>query len=331
MRERRLKETFVKDTTEDTIIEDVRDQLERYRKLALISTDWFWETDENFVIVYMSRSVERITGYPPGQYIGMSRFDLASDETKKTKEWAFHVEQVKAQDPIKNFEYKHVGEDGVAHYLRVNAVPLFHEDGRFRGYLGSTADISELVLAKMRVEEVNRELIEAKKQAESLARTDALTGLNNRRAFFERAHEIQDQAKRYGRHYSILMLDVDHFKAVNDTHGHAVGDETLKAVARSIHAISRDSDIAGRIGGEEFALLLPETTAEQAVNLAERLRQTIADLVIDVPQGELTVTISTGVSACCEQASSVEEAIARADKALYQAKEQGRDRVVLFA
>lgn len=315
---------------EESLVEDVSAQLERYRNLALISTDWFWETDTDFVITYMTASVKRITGFPSTQYIGVSRFDLASEDTKKTKKWADHMAQVKRQEPIKNFEYKHVGDGGATHYLRVNAAPLLNESGRFRGYLGSTTDITELVEAKMRVEAINAELQAAKLVADELARTDGLTGLNNRRAFFERAQEIQDQARRYKRHYAVMMLDVDHFKAINDTHGHGIGDEALKEVAATIKSVTRESDVVGRIGGEEFAVLLPETKADSAMALAERLRQALADVVVPVPQGEVTFTASIGVAECCNKGSSVEDAIARADKALYEAKEGGRDRVVLF-
>lgn len=136
-----------------------REQLERYRNLALISTDWFWETDEGYVITYyMSDSVMRITGLPKEAYIGKSRYELASEETKQTAEWKQHIKQVARHEPIKKFEYKHVGTDGKTTFLRVNATPLFHDDGRFRGYLGSTMDISELVLANKRTEEVNAQL-----------------------------------------------------------------------------------------------------------------------------------------------------------------------------
>ena len=149
---------------------------------------------------------------------------------------------------------------------------MFNDDGRFRGYLGSTADISELVLAKMRLEEINSELEVAKEIAETLARTDALTGLNNRRAFVEQSQLVDDMARRYGRGYSMIMMDIDYFKKINDTFGHVVGDMVINTVAALIRQHVRSSDIPGRIGGEEFAVVLPQTMLQSAVTLAKRLR-----------------------------------------------------------
>jgi len=249
---------MVKTNPSATHNEDERYLLERYRKLALILSDWFWETDENYTIIYMSDSVKQVTGFPAKTYIGVSRFDLASAETKQTLEWKRHVEQVTKREPIKNFEYKHVGSNGHVTYLRVNATPLFYENGDFRGYLGTTTDITELILAKKRTEEINEklemrtnELEVAKLAAERLALIDALTGLNNRRAFFEYASTIEEQARRYDHPYSVIMLDIDFFKSVNDKHGHAAGDSVLKAVGGAIQELTRGADMAGRIGGED--------------------------------------------------------------------------------
>ena len=310
--------------------------LERYRNLAQISTDWFWETDANYIVIYMSESVERVTGLPRETYIGMSRFDLASEETKKTLSWQRHLEQVQNHEPIKNFEYKHVGPDGHVVYLRVNAIPLFQEDGSFRGYLGTTADISELVMAKNRLEDANAKLLAkaeeletAKQEAELLARTDALTGLNNRRSFFEKAQANEEIAKRYKQPYSVIMMDIDHFKSINDTFGHTIGDEALKAVADVLRTVNRTSDITGRIGGEEFAIVLPQTGQDKAMILAERLRIRISEVTVETDQGPLTFTSSFGVSDSTESFADFDEVMARADEALYLAKEQGRNQVVL--
>lgn len=163
-----------------------RKQLVRYHKLALISSDWFWETDENFIIMYMSSSVKRITGISKETYIGVSRFDLASGDTRKTQMWADHMVQARRHEPIKNFEYKHAGTSGKVVYLRVNATPLFDEDGLFIGYLGRTTDISQLVLAKEKVDRANAkleaqtfELEAAKRSAEAIrscSRTSDISG-----------------------------------------------------------------------------------------------------------------------------------------------------------
>lgn len=314
-----------------------RAQLDRYRKLALVSSDWFWETDVDFILTYISDSVERITGVSKNSYIGVSRFDLPSEQTLKTKSWVDHVAQVHRHEPIKNFEYKYVSSSGKSLYLRVNATPIFKDDGTFTGYLGSTTDISELVLAHKTLESINAqlaaqaiELKAAKQSAEMLAHTDGLTQLSNRRGFFASAAIFADLAQRYGHLYSVIMLDLDFFKKVNDMHGHAIGDKVLQAVADAIRYCSRTSDISGRLGGEEFVIILPQTLSDRAHKVAVRLRQKIADISIVAPKGDVTLTASFGISQCKDNEKySIEDMINIADTALYQAKNQGRDRIII--
>ena len=185
-------------------------------------------------------------------------------------------------------------------------------------------------LLEHRVEERTIDLNKAKLLAEKQARTDPLTGLNNRRHFFESGQVLVDQTKRYQRPLSLIMLDIDFFKKVNDTYGHASGDLVLKTVAKKIFGIIRTSDIAGRIGGEEFAVILPESKPNKVKNLAERLRKAIEDETVIIDKEEIKVTMSIGVSEYMNKDHSIEEALSRADEALYQAKEHGRNRVVVY-
>lgn len=172
------------------------------------------------------------------------------------------------------------------------------------------------------------ELEAARDKAERLARLDVLTDLPNRRAFYEVGETALRQARRYEKPLALVMLDIDRFKAINDSYGHAAGDAAIKALARVLRETVRETDVAARIGGEEFALLLPETTAAQAAALAERLRQKLAAIRVLVERAELRFTASFGVAECDEQASNLDALLSRADAALYQAKQQGRDRVV---
>lgn len=181
---------------------------------------------------------------------------------------------------------------------------------------------------------VYRDIDESKRlyeRLEFLATTDALTEVANRRSFLDRAEAEFDRAKRYGRNISVLMIDVDHFKAVNDGHGHAVGDDALRWVAAVCSAALRDSDVLGRLGGEEFGALLPEAGAETAHLVAERLRESVAGQTIETKTGSLNVTISVGVTTASEARGDLETIIAEADDALYRAKQDGRNRVVHFA
>jgi diguanylate cyclase (GGDEF)-like protein len=164
-------------------------------------------------------------------------------------------------------------------------------------------------------------------KVEQLAITDSLTGLHNRRHFLELAeHEFQ-RARRYKRPMSMIMLDIDRFKQVNDTYGHAVGDQVLRAVATRCHDTLRTIDFMGRFGGEEFILLLPENNLDGACNAAERLRQRVAEDPIETERGPVSVTISLGVAAIAADCPDLKTLLERVDAALYAAKKAGRNRV----
>jgi len=163
--------------------------------------------------------------------------------------------------------------------------------------------------------------------AREQARTDELTGLANRRAFLEQGRVAIEQARRYQRPLALVLFDIDHFKRVNDTWGHAAGDEVLRCVAAAARRAARASDTPGRIGGEEFGMLLPETGAAEARVLAERLRNDIAALRVPWMDQSLAITCSFGVSECLEATADIEALLREADTALYRAKKEGRNRV----
>lgn len=159
------------------------------------------------------------------------------------------------------------------------------------------------------------------------ARTDSLTGLVNRRRFSEAAAAEWGRSIRYGRPSSLILFDLDRFKQINDEHGHAAGDMVLKQVAEVCQFEIRDFDLLARIGGEEFAVLLPETSAVAAVGLAERLRRCIERLQVQTTGGILRPTASFGVAPLALEGHDWTEALHLADGALYRAKENGRNRV----
>ena len=158
------------------------------------------------------------------------------------------------------------------------------------------------------------------------ALVDQLTGVANRRHFFQAAEEEFSRFSRYNRTFSLLMLDLDHFKEVNDQFGHPVGDKVLKELARSILLHKRGSDLFGRLGGEEFALLLPETNLAGATEIAVRLRRSCHTLAVP---GHLAirVTVSIGVTQVRSEDTSLDDVLSRVDATLYRAKNNGRDRV----
>lgn len=173
----------------------------------------------------------------------------------------------------------------------------------------------------------NLELTAARRRLEQMANTDALTGLLNRRALFDRFRDCCSIAERHSRALSCIMLDVDKFKSVNDTYGHHAGDCVLKAVAMALRGSLRRHDICGRFGGEEFCIVCPETPLDGAGLVAERLRQALENETIDADGQILRVTASFGVATQQPGDRRPEEMVNRADAMLYRAKQSGRNQV----
>jgi len=190
--------------------------------------------------------------------------------------------------------------------------------------LGMMVDATLLALA---LSYQFRELQEAKMSAEQLAQLDPLTGLNNRRSFYEKVEPLWSTAVRKDRDASVISIDIDLFKQINDNHGHVHGDETLTAVATVLTGSIRQGDVLARWGGEEFIVFMPETNLGEAVALAERLRTAIVQIRVRHARGETTVTASFGVAQKDADHATLDALISAADDYLYQSKQQGRDRV----
>ncbi len=171
------------------------------------------------------------------------------------------------------------------------------------------------------------ELKKAYQELEKLANTDPLTGLANRRALFEVCEREFERAQRYYHPFSILMLDLDHFKRINDNFGHSVGDLALRITAQTIFEQLREVDLVGRFGGEEFIIILPETQIEDAIIVAQRICRTISQLSLPVQDKTVTITVSIGVATYTNGDRNIDMIIQRADQALYKAKHKGRNRV----
>jgi diguanylate cyclase (GGDEF)-like protein/PAS domain S-box-containing protein len=189
---------------------------------------------------------------------------------------------------------------------------------------------AELLRAKEALEAANRELQQALAREQQLARTDELTGVYNRRHFFDLAQQELAVAQRYGHPLSVILFDIDFFKQINDNFGHQIGDEVIQQVAAIGGAHLREADVFARYGGEEFILLLPNTSAQQARFLAERIRKAIAGRAIAAGGAPVRTTISAGIAELAPGDETIDRLIQRADQALYGAKEGGRNRSVLW-
>ncbi|BCK87600.1 hypothetical protein MIZ01_1391 [Sideroxyarcus emersonii] len=286
----------------------------KFRELVESLSDWVWEVDEQGRYTYCSPRVKDMLGYDPEELLGKSPFDLMpSAEAAKVRDiFASHIA---ARKPLKCLENTNRHKNGHLLVLETSGTPIFDADGKFKGYRGIDRDITD----RKRLEQ----------ELEYQAHTDVLTGLHNRRHFFELAEQELARSKRYGKQLSLLMLDVDQFKILNDTYGHHVGDLVLQKLSQICAQTLREIDIAGRIGGEEFAILLPETRSDHAQEVAERLRVAIAGATVPQESGGFPVqfTVSIGVTSLVAADTQIDEMLRRADVALYVAKEAGRNRV----
>ena len=234
-------------------------------------------------------------------------------------------------------------EEGVS--IKIIVTPPFWETNWFRGtvllaFIGLIAGFYRWRVyaieqqnreLAMQVAERTKELADANVKLQELAIIDGLTGVYNRRHFFELAEQELAKAQRYGHAISAIMLDMDHFKQINDQYGHLVGDHVLQVTAQCMHDNIREVDILGRYGGEEFAILLPNTALPGTREIAKRICKAIASQVVDAGDAKVPVTASLGVVSIEESSQiNVEVLIDRADQALYAAKQAGRNQMVIW-
>ncbi|MBI4968679.1 MAG: diguanylate cyclase [Rhodospirillales bacterium] len=274
--------------------------------------------------LYMSPAIERTTGYTPQEIYALPLYHgIAPEEIRRRLDSLDrHVAAVRA------------GDEGEGRYFTAE-IEQPTKDGRTLWMEVTTSYYHDEATGHVCGRGVGRDVTERKrllKELEAQARTDALTGLANRRHFLERAEVELARAQRYGGPLSVFMLDLDYFKRINDTHGHKVGDLVLCRMAQIFATTLREIDLPGRMGGEEFAVLLPETDAESARAVAERLRATIAEAKVVLDQGlPIDFTASIGVATAKGPDGNIDMLLSKADKALYEAKNQGRNRVTVAA
>ena len=235
-------------------------------------------------------------------------------------------------------EYRLRCHNGQYRWMLATTVVRGGPGGHPAGMIGTCVDITEHRQSRLELQQLltasdaaHASLAEQTQRLHRLAETDPLTGLLNRRSFLELFERERMRSLRYQRPLALILLDIDFFKRINDSHGHAAGDTALKRIAELLIAHCRPMDVVCRYGGEEFCVMTPETTEAGAANLAERIRLALADCCIQARGRTLRVTGSFGVADCVGDLNNVDQLIERADRALYVAKQTGRDRVVRFA
>lgn len=259
-------------------------------------------------------SVEQLTGFRADEVTGQTLDLFYAPETADpyccpehislTREEGWHVQERWCES-----------KQGRRYAAQILVAVLREDNGEIAGYSVVIRDVSE---RKISSDELTR-----------LLTTDHLTGAVNRAHFYKLAEKELARARRLGKPLSFVMIDADHFKRINDTAGHQTGDLVLTKIVQGAKASLRSIDVMARLGGEEFCLMLPGTSREEALVIAERVRATIAEAEIDTGTGQIRVTVSAGIASVTEATSCVNDLLAVADKALYAAKTAGRNCVKL--
>lgn len=301
-------------STEDLIarrqIEEVTRLSEaRLNRAELVSKTGNWELHLDAQLIFASLGAAKIYG------LTSDKFDLTAIQQMARPEYRSKLDaslnNLLLHDIPYDIEYQICTAD-TNEIKDVRSQATFDREHRI--LFGVIQDITE------------RKMVE--KELERLAQTDPLTGLTNRRHFMQLAEHELLRSQRYGGELSIMMIDIDHFKKINDNYGHHVGDLVIQSLSNTCRNTLREIDIIGRIGGEEFAIVLPQTAGQSAIDVADRLREAIADIVVS-PEPDVSIhfTVSIGITTLTDKQNDIETLLRFADKALYDAKMDGRNKV----
>lgn len=273
-------------------------------------------TDKDGYIDWINPAFTHLTGYSEEESIGKKPSDLVKSGMQSGYFYEQMWTKLLAGEHWRG-EVINKHKNGRLYHEELSIAPVKNGAGEIVNFIGIKEDISE------------RKVLEDKLQ--QLANTDPLTGLFNRRVFLDRLKQESDRIVRLGGVATLLMLDLDFFKHINDTYGHATGDEALRQFSKIVKHHSRNNiDIPARLGGEEFTILLPSTNQNDAEIVAERLRQEVSEIAIDHPKGIVKMTVSIGCMLINQENFDSELALSHADSALYEAKKTGRNRICWF-
>ena len=304
--------SYIRDITEDKEKQDALEASENRFKALIDNSTQGIMLHRNHKALYANPAFVALYGYDNEQDILEieSTNDLIAPEVWDPD---LHDTIFAGKEPTSNVEYVGVKKDGTRFWVQRRSF-LIDWEGQ------PTVCTARIDITQRKKDE--QALLE-------LASTDPLTGADNRRSFFEKGNAELRRAKRYNRLVAILAMDLDHFKQINDEHGHAVGDKVLKKFVEVCKGVLLEQDILGRVGGEEFTIILPEDDLAAGKHVAERLRHACEDISVKANEEILQITVSIGVIECGKSEETLEEALERADKLLYQAKKAGRNRILL--
>jgi diguanylate cyclase (GGDEF)-like protein/PAS domain S-box-containing protein len=291
--------------------EKLRENEQKYRFLTENSADVIWHINNGYRVDYISPADETIRGYKREEIIGQPIWNFFNPAgIKLVREKMEHHRQDEQDGKKKKstrFEIQQKCKDGSWIWTEICATPHYNENGILIGYHGISRDITE---RKQLLDELYHQ-----------ATIDDLTSIPNRRHFMYLAEKEMKIAKRYHHPISIIVVDFDNLKRINDTYGHLAGDRALSVFSRIVQQIIREVDILGRFGGDEFLILLPETTQEQAYRVMERINQVLKSSPIFYQDESFSLSVSSGIASIENWTDTLEDLLNRADAALYDAKE----------
>lgn len=278
---------------------------------------------------FVNPAYANLFGYASEELIGRHPDELSHPDDYK--DLSSELEKRK-KGITSTYEARLKRKDGSIANVLITGVPRKTSTGEFAGTIAVITDLSRQKSIEEELRRTKHSLEKAFAREQELANTDTLTGIHNRRSLFEFAERKLAIAIRYKQSLATMMFDIDHFKNVNDTYGHSIGDLILREVTRIVKDELRKADTFGRYGGEEFIVLLPMTSAKQAYSLAERIRHKVASLKVPSEKGEVSITLSIGVVELSHNAreENPEDIFRRADIAMYAAKASGRNCTVIL-
>ncbi len=290
-------------------VEKLRQSERRFADVVDAAGEYVWETDVDGRYLYVSARIEKVLGYTAEEMIGKTAYDfMTQEEVDRLERW-FDT-RPDPGTPIRNLEHMSITRDGRHIWQQVSGVPVFNDAGSRVGFRGTGLDITERKLAEQRIEE--------------LATRDALTQLPNRRLLTDRLSQGILAAQRSGGLIAVLFIDLDRFKTINDSLGHAAGDELLRTVAARLQQLMRKGDTLARIGGDEFVVVLEALrVAEDAGAVAHKIIATLSEPYV-ISGNTLTTSASIGISVFPGDAPDGSTLVRNADMAMYFAKEHGR-------
>ena len=283
---------------------------QRFRQLVAMSSDWYWEQDEEFRFTHVTGDFTEKSGIATERVLGRRRWDYVPALTD-TELGRDHIATLEAHAPFRNLEYRVVDDNGEERWFCINGQPTFDETGLFTGYRGTGSDITARKVTEQRVHHV--------------AQHDVLTGLPNRSLLQDRLGQAVAYATRSGHQVWVMLIDLDRFKFVNDSMGHKAGDVLLMTVAARLRSSLRDTDTVARLSGDEFVVILSEHSDQPLTpDIVQRVMDSVAQPVI-LGTKEFFVTCSIGVAAFPSDGTPAENLIEHADIAMYRAKKLGRN------